>query len=186
MSDVGYLRVSSFDQNTARQLDGVHLDERFEDKASAATADRPGLKECLRFLRRGDTLHVHSIDRLARNLRDLMNMLKDLTARGVTVRFHKENLTFSNADNPFLTLQLQIIGATAEFERAMIRERQKEGIAKAQKMGVKCGRAPKLTPEQEAELAAKVRNGAERKDMVKEYGVSKSSVFNILKRHGVI
>jgi len=100
MTNIGYIRVSTVDQNTARQLDGVALQEVFEEKMSAVTTKRPKLKECMRFLRKGDTLHVHSIDRLARNLADLLSVLNDLIKRFVTIKFHKENLTFTGEDNP--------------------------------------------------------------------------------------
>ena len=79
----------------------------------------------MEYLRDGDTLHVHSIDRFARNLQDLLTLISDLTSRAVTVQFHKEGLIFTGEDSPFQRLQLQIIGSVAEFERAMIRERQR-------------------------------------------------------------
>ena len=131
--DIGYIRVSGVDQNTVRQesaFDGLNLNKVFEDKASGKDVHRPALERCLEVLRDGDTLHVHSIDRLARNMQDLLSLLSDLTGRGVSVKFHKENLTFTpDKENPFQRLQLQLIGSVAEFERAIIRERQREGIA---------------------------------------------------------
>ena len=131
--DIGYIRVSGVDQNTARQesaFDGLNLNKVFEDKASGKDVHRPALERCLEVVRDGDTLHVHSIDRLARNMQDLLSLLSDLTGRGVSVKFHKENLTFTpDKENPFQRLQLQLISSVAEFERAMIRERQREGIA---------------------------------------------------------
>src|SRR5689334_5747255 len=96
---VGYVRVSSVGQNTVRQLDGVALDKVFEEKASAKDAQRPVLQEALRFLREGDTLIAHSMDRLARNLADLQRIVAELTTRGVVVHFVKENLTFTNEVN---------------------------------------------------------------------------------------
>jgi DNA invertase Pin-like site-specific DNA recombinase len=93
--NIGYLRVSTVDQNTDRQLDGVELDKLYEDKISGASTKRPQLQACLDYLRDGDTLHVHSMDRLARSMRDIEDLVKELTGRGVTVRFHKEGWTFS-------------------------------------------------------------------------------------------
>ncbi|MFT2161531.1 recombinase family protein [Pseudomonas putida] len=134
--DIGYIRVSSADQNTARQLDGVKLDQVFTDRVSGSTVDRPELALLRRTLRAGDTLHVHSIDRLARSLSDLLVLVKEFRAEGVVLRFHKENLTFTGQADPMQDLMLSMMGAVAQFERAIIRERQAEGIAKAKAAGV--------------------------------------------------
>src|SRR4051812_26848733 len=108
---VGYIRVSTADQNTARQLEGETLDKIYEEKASARDAKRPKLQECLRFVREGDTLVIHSMDRLARSLVDLQHIVDDLMARGVAVAFLKESLTFTpGAASPMARLQLQIMG----------------------------------------------------------------------------
>src|SRR5579864_5936597 len=123
---IGYRRVSSVDQNLERQLEGTQVDRTFEDKVSGKDRDRPELTLALSFCRQGDTLVVHSMDRLARNLADLLALVKELTARGVAVEFVKEHLTFTGKDEPMATLLLQVMGACAEFERAMIRERQRE------------------------------------------------------------
>ena len=130
---IGYVRVSTVEQNTARQLDGVELDKIFEDKCSGKNTDRPALKACLEYVREGDTLHVHEISRLARNMADLNRLVDELTAKGVAVKFHKEGLEFnaSKATDAMMKLLFQVMGAFAEFERNMIRERQAEGIAKA-------------------------------------------------------
>ena len=125
---VGYVRVSTLIQNTSRQLDGVALHKVFEDKASGKNVDRPQLTACLAHLREGDTLHVHSMDRLCRNLDDLRRIVKDLTGRGVVVKFHKEGLSFTAEDSPMSNLLLSMLGAVAEFERSLILERQREGI----------------------------------------------------------
>lgn len=187
--DIGYIRVSGVDQNTARQesaFDGLNLNKVFEDKASGKDVHRPALERCLEVVRDGDTLHVHSIDRLARNMQDLLSLLSDLTGRGVSVKFHKENLTFTpDKENPFQRLQLQLIGSVAEFERAMIRERQREGIAIAKAAGKYKGRKPSLTPEQAAELRKRVEeNGEKVARLAREYGVSRQTVYEHLKRTG--
>lgn len=181
MADIAYIRVSSVDQNTDRQLDGISFDETFTEKASAATTKRPELEHCLRYVRKGDTLHVHSIDRLARNLGDLLSLLKDLTSRNVAVKFHKENLTFTGEDNPFQMLQLQIIGAVAQFEREIIKERQREGIAKAQAKGKHCGRKAKLSKEQVREIKKRIENGEEKRGLAKEYGISRQTLYRVIK-----
>lgn len=178
---VGYIRVSSVGQNTARQLDGVKLDKVFEDKISGKDTNRPALVRCLDHLREGDTLHVHSMDRLARNLDDLRRLVKELTGKGVAVKFHKEGLTFTGDDTPMATMLLSLMGAVAEFERSMIRERQLEGIAVAKAKGdVYKGRKPSLTPEQIAELRQRVAAGENKAELARQFGVSRASVYNYL------
>ncbi len=109
--NVGYVRVSSIAQNLDRQLNGIELDKVFTEKASAKDAKRPILKECMGYLREGDTLHVHSIDRLARNLVDLQNIIQELNSKNVSIQFHKENLLFTGNDNAMSKLMLNMMGA---------------------------------------------------------------------------
>ena len=179
MTDVAYVRVSSTEQNTERQLDGsrIEFERTFTDRCSGGTKKRDGLERMLDYVRDGDTIHVHSIDRLARNLADLLLLLEDLTERGVSIRFHKEGLTFTGEDNPFQKLQLQIIGSVAEFERSMIRERQREGIAKAREKGVYKGRKRSIDREKIIELKAE---GMGPTAIAKELGVSRMSVHRAL------
>ena len=188
---VAYKRVSSADQIHDRQLDGIPFDREFSEKISGATAERPQLQECLAYLRQGDELHVHSIDRAARNLQDLLRIIKQLIDKGVSVHFHKESLTFTGESSPFQTLQLQIIGAVAEFERAIIHERQREGIAVAKKKGKHLGRRPTLTEKQELEIATEVTQAARcgkscnLSDLARRYGVSRPTVRKAIKKHEV-
>src|SRR3974390_1731472 len=128
---IGYVRVSSVDQNELRQLDGIQLDKRFTDKASGKDTKRPHLQAALEYLREGDVLVAHSMDRLARNLDGLRKVVSDLTARGVAVEFMKEQLTFTGQDSAMSKLLLSVMGAFAEFERSLLKERQREGIAVA-------------------------------------------------------
>ena len=123
---VGYVRVSIFDQNENRQLEGVQIDRMFLDKASGKDVNRPQLELMLSFVREGDTIVCHSMDRLGRNLDDLRRMVLGLTARGVHVRFVKESLIFTGEDSPMANLLLSVMGAFAQFERELIRERQRE------------------------------------------------------------
>jgi len=183
MANIGYIRVSSYDQKTARQLDGVELEKVFEEKASAKDMERPILQECLRYVREGDTLHVHSIDRLARNLKDLVSIVTDLSERKVLVKFHKEGLTFGGSDNPFNTLQLHILGAVSQFERALIRERQREGFEKALKAGKMAGRHKQLSDEQEKIVMQKVRDRYPKIEIAKEFGISRTTLYKIINRH---
>lgn len=177
---VGYIRVSSTDQNTSRQLAGLELDKFFTEKASAKDVNRPILQECLSYLRQGDTLHVHSIDRLCRNLINCQQIVDDLTEQGISIQFHKENLTFSGEADPMSKLMLQMMGAFAEFERNLIRERQKEGILAARKAGKQIGRKKALSPDQVKEIRARAAKGENKSALAKEYGVSRQTVYTVL------
>lgn len=137
---VGYKRVSTCDQTNARQLDGITLHAVFEDKISGGVKLRPELERCITHCRQGDTLHIHSIDRLARSLVHLLDILDQLLIKGVRIQFHKENLLFEGVDNPTSKLILHVMGAVAEWERTMIKERQREGIAIAKTKGTKSGK----------------------------------------------
>lgn len=180
---IGYIRVSSIDQNSDRQLDNVVLDKTFTEKQSGATVnERPVLLDCIDFIREGDTLHIHSIDRLARNLSDLLDLVKQITGKGVAVKFHKECLEFSaNDDDMFKRLMLQVIGACAEFERNMIKARQKEGIAKAKEKGVKFGAAVKLDDDQIKQIKRAIDAGASVTTIAKNYGVSRQTIYRMIK-----
>ena len=183
--NIGYIRVSTLDQNTERQLADVELHEVFEDKASGKDTKRPALAECIRYLRQGDTLLVHSIDRLARNLEDLQKIVRDLTGKGVSIHFMKENLIFqAGKDNPMQTLMFQMLGAFAQFERALIRERQREGIALAKQEGRPLGRAKALNEAQEQEVRAKAQAGANKQALAREYGISRQTLYRIIKNPG--
>jgi DNA invertase Pin-like site-specific DNA recombinase len=174
---VGYVRVSSIGQNTERQLDGVELDKTFTDKVSGKDVNRPHLKAALDYLRDGDVLVVHSMDRLARNLVDLRTLVDGLTERGVQVEFVKEQLSFTGEDTLGAKLLLNVMGAVAEFERAMLKERQREGIAIAKKAGVYKGRKPSLTPERIAELRARIAAGEKKAGLAREYGISRETLY---------
>lgn len=175
---VGYIRVSSTDQNLARQLDGVPVDECFEDKCSGKDTDRPGLQRALKHLRKGDVLIAHSMDRLGRNLSDLLALVKELNKRGVAVEFVKENLTFTGDDSPASKLMLAVMGAAAEFERDMIRSRQREGIDAAKAAGKHLGRAAILKPSQVKELRKRVAAGEDKAKVAAAFGISRASVYN--------
>ena len=182
MANVGYKRVSSIDQKTDRQLDGMVFDKVFEDKASGKDTKRPGLESCMGFLREGDTLVVHSIDRLARNLGDLERVVAVLNGQGVSVQFVKEGLTFGAGDeSPMSRLQLQMMGAFAQFERALIKERQREGIAAAQAQGKHLGRTAVLSSEQIETIRCRAAAGESKAALAKEFGVSRPTLYRALK-----
>ncbi|PWJ53216.1 Site-specific DNA recombinase [Quadrisphaera granulorum] len=178
---VGYVRVSTLDQNTVRQLDGVDVERVFTDTASGKDAQRPQLAELLAFVRDGDTVVVHSMDRLARNLDDLRRLVRLLTGKGVRVEFVKEALTFTGEDSPMATLLLSVMGAFAEFERALIKERQREGIAAARRRGAYTGRKPALTPELAEQLRARAAAGESKAALAREFGISRETVYAYLR-----
>ncbi|GEP28254.1 recombinase family protein [Cryobacterium levicorallinum] len=178
---VSYVRVSSQDQSTVRQLAGVEVDRTFEDKASGKDQNRPQLEELIKFVRDGDTVLVHSMDRLARNLDDLRSIVRRLTEKKVQVQFVKEQLTFTGEDNAMSQLLLSVMGAFAEFERSLIRERQREGIALAKKRGIYRGRAPSLDAPRAVELREKAAAGVSKAELARQFGVSRETVYAYLR-----
>ena len=179
---VGYVRVSTLDQNTERQLDGQELDKVFTDKASGKDTKRPQLQAALDYLREGDSLIVHSMDRLARNLDDLRRIVLGLTSKGVMVEFVKERLTFTGEDSAMSQLLLSVMGAFAEFERSLIRERQREGIGLAKKAGVYKGRKPSLTADRATELRKRVQAGEKKAALAREFGISRETLYQYAAR----
>ena len=178
---VGYVRVSSFDQNPERQLEQVQVDKVFTDKASGKDTQRPQLDALLAFVREGDTVVVHSMDRLARNLDDLRRLVQKLTQHRVRIEFVKEHLTFTGEDSPMANLMLSVMGAFAEFERALIRERQREGIALAKQRGAYRGRKKALSPEQGAELRQRAAAGEQKATLAREFGISRETLYQYLR-----
>ena len=174
---VAYTRVSTTEQNTDRQSI-TDVERTFEDKASGGTTDRPQLKEMIAFVREGDTVVVWSIDRLARTLKYQQDLIAQLNAKGVTVEFVTERLTFSAAaDDPFARLQLHMMGAFAEFERALIRKRQREGIQLAKHKGVYQGRKPSIDRD---EVARRRAAGQTPTQIARDMQVSRPSVYRIV------
>ena len=177
---VGYIRVSTVDQNTVRQLDGVDLDKVYTDKASGADTNRPQLQAALDYVRDGDVLVVHSMDRLARNISHLLQIVEELNRRGVVVEFVKEHLSFTGDDSPISKLMLTVMGGVAEFERAMIRERQREGIAKAKEAGKYRGRKSTMTAAQLQTIRERAAAGANKAALAREFGVTRQTIYNVL------
>ncbi len=178
---IGYVRVSSLDQNPERQLEQVEVEKVFTDKASGKNTQRPELDALLSFVREGDTVVVHSMDRLARNLDDLRRLVQKLTKRGVRIEFVKESLVFTGEDSPMANLMLSVMGAFAEFERALIRERQREGIALAKQRGAYRGRKKALSPEQVVELRQRVSTGEQKTKLARELGISRETLYQYLR-----
>jgi DNA invertase Pin-like site-specific DNA recombinase len=178
---VGYVRVSSVDQNSSRQLETLHIDRVFSDTASGKDIHRPALAQMLDYLRSGDTLVVHSMDRLARNLDDLRRLVHLLISQGVVVEFVHEKLQFSGSMEAMPMLLLSVMGAFAEFERSLIRERQREGIALAKLRGVYKGRPRCLTQQQQATLRERVAGGEKKTSIARSLGVSRDTVYEYLR-----
>ncbi len=179
---VGYVRVSSFEQNESRQLEGMELDRVFLDKASGKNIQRPQLEALMKFVREGDTVVCHSMDRLGRNLVDLRKTVGELTSRKVGVRFIKENLTLTGDDSPMATLLLNMMGSFAEFEVAWSRERQREGIELAKRDGVYKGRKRLLTPDRAVELTRRLGLGESKAALAREFKLDRTTVYRYIGR----
>jgi len=177
---IGYRRVSTAIQKTDRQLAEVELDRVFTDRASGSTIERPELDRLLEHVRDGDEVHVHSIDRLARSLEHLINLVRTINDKGASVSFHKEGLTFSGEDNPLATLQLQMLASFAQFERALINERSAEGRAAAKAKGVRFGRPPALGDNEINEVRAQYAVGKTVSAIALDFDVSRQSVYRAL------
>jgi len=184
MKNIAYIRVSTVDQNTARQLDGLTFDKSFTDKLSGSNKERPALLAMLDYIREDDVVWVHSIDRLARSLIDLHSIVKEITDKGATIHFKTENLTFDAQESaPHQTLHFNMLGAFAQFERSLIKQRQKEGIAKAKANGayLLVGRNNALLDDKVVELRLLKAQGVPIKTLVTKFGISRSSVYKYLK-----
>ena len=178
---IGYIRVSTLDQNSERQLEEVELDRVFTDRASGKDVERPEQEALIEFVREGDTVVVHSMDRLARNLDDLRSIVQRLTSRGINIEFVKEHLTFTGEDSPMANLMLSVMGAFAEFERALIRERQREGITLAKQRGAYRGRKRALSAAQVDELRSRASSGEQKTKLAREFRISRETLYQYLR-----
>lgn len=178
---IGYVRVSSVDQNPERQLEGLELDKMFLDKASGKNTDRPQLEAMIDYVRNGDVVFVHSMDRLARNLDDLRRVVFKLTDKDVKIQFVKENFSFTGEDSAMSKLLLSMMGAFAEFERSIIKERQLEGIAIAKKKGVYSGRKPSLDEDKLEELNRLLDEGEKKSEIARKLKISRETLYRYLR-----
>ena len=178
---IGYVRVSTFDQNPERQLENIQVDRIFTDKASGKDVRRPQLEALMGFVRVGDILVVHSMDRLARNLDDLRRIVQMLTQRGVHVEFVKEHLCFTGEDSPMANLMLSVMDAFAEFERSLIRERQREGITLAKQRGAYRGRKKSLSDSEIQRLRQRAVAGEKKAMLAREFGISRETLYQYLR-----
>ena len=181
---IAYIRVSSIGQNTSRQdqqIEDLCVDKIFTEKVSGKNVqDRPQFQMMLEYAREDDIIYCADLSRWGRSLIDIKTTVTALTSKGVTVKFLKENLTFSGNDDPMSNLLLGILSSLSEWERAVIKSRQLEGVRIAQQNNVykeRCGRKPKLTTEQVQEVKKKVSAGEARAAVAKEYGVSRQTIY---------
>lgn len=182
---IGYVRVSTLDQNPERQLEGIELDKKFIEYASAKSTDRPQLKMMLEYIREDDMLIVHSMDRLARNLFDLRSLVKDMVERKIEVKFIKENLIFTGKDSAMSNLLLSLMGAFAEFEYAFIRERQAEGIRIAKLKGIYKGAKKKLNEEKMQLLREEMKTRKSKTQIAFSLGISRETLYRYLHYLGI-
>lgn len=182
---IGYARVSTTDQNPDRQhtqLRNAGALRIYTDAITGSTRHRPQLDEALRYLRDGDTFIITSMDRLARSLTDLSTIVEELTQRGITVKFLKENQTYTTTNDPIAQLMLGILGSIAQFERSLIRERQAEGIARAKARGVYKGRAPVLTDTQVTQAKQWVNAGIPKAEVARRLGIGRTTLYKYLQQ----
>ena len=177
-----YIRVSTVEQNTERQLKDIACDRIYEEKISGKDTNRPQLQAMLSNIRSEDIINIHEMSRLARNTRDLLNLVEEITSKGATVVFHKENLTFKGNEkqDPYQKMMMTMLGAVAELERNLILERQREGIALAKLHGKYKGGQHKLTNEQAEEIKALVNNRTPITAIAKQFNVSRRTIYNYL------
>jgi DNA invertase Pin-like site-specific DNA recombinase len=184
---IAYIRVSSEGQNTSRQdqqIEELHVDKVFTEKVSGKNIqDRPQFQMMLEYAREDDIIYCADLSRWGRSLIDIKTTVTALTSKGVTVVFLKENLIFSGNDDPMSNLLLGILSSLSEWERAVIKSRQMEGVKIAQEKGIykeRCGRKPKLSDEQIEEVKRRVEAGEKRADVALAYGVSRQTVYNLV------
>lgn len=181
MANVGYIRVSTAQQNTERQLAGVELDKVFTDKLSGKNTERPGLAALLDYVREGDTVHVHELSRLGRSTADMLALIEQFTAKGVVVQFHKEELNTA-ANNAMGRMMLTVIAAVAQAEREMMLERQQEGYAAAKAAGRVPARGNGKAVDREG-ITAAIIAGSSVRSIASDFGVSTQTVQRIKREH---
>lgn len=178
-----YIRVSTVEQNTERQLRDVVCDRVYEEKISGKDTNRPQLQAMLSNIRSGDIVNIHEMSRLARNTRDLLNLVEYITSKGATIVFHKENLTFKGdgKQDPYQKMMMTMLGAVAELERSILLERQREGIAIAKAKGKYKGGKNKLSDKQVVELNTLHKQGMPIARIAKQFKITRPTVYSYLK-----
>lgn len=176
-----YIRVSTLHQNTDRQLLGINCDREYVEKASAKNVDRPELQNLLNNLREGDQVNVHELSRLARNTQDLLSIVDQIISVGASIKFLKENLTFdgSKKDDAFQKLMLTMLGAISTFERDLMLERQREGIAIAKAKGKYKGRKSNFTDDDIKMIRGEFSTSKNKAELARKYGISRGYLYQL-------
>ena len=178
-----YKRVSTIDQNLDRQLLNLKCDREYVEKVSGKDMNRPQLQALLQNVREGDIVHVHELSRLGRSVRDLLEIVETIVSKGATVKFHKENLEFKNGkENPFQSLMLNLLSSIAQFERDLLLERQREGIAIAKAKGKYKGRRSKFSKEDIATINKEFKESSNKAKLAKKWGISRQYLYALASR----
>jgi DNA invertase Pin-like site-specific DNA recombinase len=179
---IGYVRVSTIDQNPERQLEGIDLDKKFVDYCSGATVNRPQLKSLLEYVREDDIVIVHALDRLGRRLIDILHLVEYFLKKNVHIHFIKENLKFTGIEDPMSKCILTLFGCISEYEYSLIRERQLEGVALAKKAGKYKGREKSLNDNQIEEMMKTLENTRKSKSAIaRDFGISRFTLYNYIR-----
>jgi DNA invertase Pin-like site-specific DNA recombinase len=179
-----YIRVSTVDQNTVRQLQDIPCDRAYEEKVSGKDKNRPQLQAMLGSLRDGDLVNVHDMSRLGRNTRDLLEIVDQIISLGASIRFHKEGLFFEagKKEDPYQKLMLTMMAGFADFERSLILERQREGIAVAKAQGKYQGKQSRFTKEQVEEIRHQFNDPLTNKAaLAKSLGITRAYLYKMMK-----
>ncbi len=182
---IGYIRISTLDQAAQKQLDGITLNQIFTENSSAKDANRPELQEMIRFVKKGDTIVIDSMDRLAKTLDDLRSFVKIILSKGVSVEFVKEKLLFTIDDLPTANLMMSVMGAFIEFERAVVKECQREDIVLAKNRGAYKGRKRELSAETVAIIKKSIEEGKMKSEVAKAFGISRETLYRYLDEHSL-
>ncbi len=175
-----YKRVSTIDQNLDRQLSGMTFDREYVEKVSGKDMNRPELQALLSNLRKGDEVHVHDMSRLGRNTKDLLDIVEEIVNKGASIKFHKENLEFKDGeDNPFHSLMLNLFSALAQFERDLLLQRQREGIAIAKAKGKYKGRKSKFSDNDIATIKSKFKATANKAKLARKWNISRQHLYKL-------
>ncbi len=180
-----YKRVSTAEQNFDRQLNGLIFDREFIEKVSGKNTDRPQLQALLSILRENDEVHVHELSRLARNTKDLLSIVEQILESGSGIKFHKENLHFVSGEKrpPVQDLMLSLLGSIAQFERDLLLERQREGIALAKQRGVYKGRQSRFSKDDLRQISVDFKKTKNKSGLAKRWGISRAYLYKIAREH---
>lgn len=188
MAKIAYKRVSTVEQNLDRQLEGLSFDKEFIEKISGKDKNRPELANLLVYVREGDYVHVHEISRLARSLGDLKDIVNTILQKGASIKFHKENFTFEpgKAKSATEDLLFNVLTAFAQFERDLLLERQREGIAIAKQNGTYKGRQSRYSQSDIERLYLRFEDanntGESKKKIAREFGMCESYAYQLVKK----